>query len=43
MISDGFGLSGGIASLAAVWVVASIALIVARTAFFDKDAAKISK
>ena len=43
MISDGFGLSGGIASLAAVWVIASIALIVARTAFFDKDAAKIKK
>jgi sugar phosphate permease len=41
MISDSFGLSGGIASLAAVWVVASIALLVARMAFFDKDAKKI--
>ena len=41
MIGDRFGLSGGIASLAAVWVVASIALVIARTAFFDKDAAKI--
>ena len=43
IIGDNFGLSGGISSLAGVWVIASIALIVARTAFFDKDAAKISK
>ena len=43
IISDNFGLSGGIASLAAVWVVASIALVVAWGAFFNKDAAKISK
>ncbi|MBQ9892190.1 MAG: MFS transporter [Bacteroidales bacterium] len=43
MISDAFGLSGGIASLGAVWAVASVALLIARTAFFDKDAKKIAK
>ena len=43
IIGDSFGLSGGIASLAAVWVFSSIALIVARTAFFDKDAKKIQQ
>ena len=43
IISDNFGLSGGIASLAAVWVVASLALIVARIAFFEKDAKKIQQ
>ena len=41
IISDSFGLSGGIASLAAVWVIASLALIVARIAFFEKDAKKL--
>lgn len=41
MIGDRFGLSGGIASLAAVWVVAAIVLVIARMAFFDKDAKKI--
>lgn len=43
MISDNFGLSGGIASLATVWVVASIALVIAWGAFFNKDAEKIAK
>ncbi|MBQ1168058.1 MAG: MFS transporter [Bacteroidales bacterium] len=43
IISDNFGLSGGIASLAAVWVVASLALILARIAFFEKDAKKIQQ
>lgn len=41
IIGDRFGLSGGIASLAVVWVVSSIALLVARAAFFDKDAQKM--
>ena len=41
IISDNFGLSGGIASLAVVWVLASVALVVAWGFFFDKDAAKI--
>ena len=43
MISDSVGLSWGIASLGAVWAVASIALLIARTVFFDKDAAKIKQ
>lgn len=43
MISDSMGLSVGIASLAAVWIIASISLILARTFFFDKDAAKLQK
>lgn len=42
MISDSFGLSGGIASLAAVWVISSIALVIAWAAFFNKDSAKVS-
>jgi len=41
IISDSFGLSGGIASLAGVWVIASLALILARFAFFEKDAEKL--
>jgi len=41
MIGDRFGLAGGIASLAAVWVIGSLALLVARQWFFDKDAEKI--
>ena len=43
MISDAVGLSAGIASLGAVWAVSSIALLLARTSFFNKDAAKIIK
>ena len=43
IISDGFGLSGGIASLAAVWTLSSVALLLARMAFFDKDAKKIQQ
>ena len=43
IIGDKFGLSGGIASLAVVWVLASVALIIARTAFYEKDAKKIQK
>ena len=41
IISDSFGLSGGIASLAAVWVFASLALLLARIVFFEKDAKKL--
>ena len=43
IISDHIGLSAGIASLGAVWVAGSIALLVARVLFFDKDAEKIKK
>jgi MFS family permease len=43
IIGDNFGLSGGIASLAIVWVVSSIALIVAWACFFNKDSAKINE
>ena len=41
IISDHMGLSAGIASLGAVWVVGSVALLVARVLFFDRDAEKI--
>lgn len=41
IISDYMGLSAGIASLGAVWVVGSVALLVARVLFFDRDAEKI--
>ncbi|MBQ4299126.1 MAG: MFS transporter [Bacteroidales bacterium] len=43
MISDAVGLSAGIAFLGAVWALASVALLIARSAFFDKDAAKIKQ
>ena len=41
MISDSVGLSRGIALLGAVWALASVALIVARSLFYDKDVAKL--
>ena len=41
VIGDSFGLSRGIASLGAVWVVGGIALLIARLFFFDKDAVKV--
>ena len=41
IIGDTIGLSAGIASLAAVWVVGSIALLVARVFFYDKDATRL--
>ena len=41
MISDHIGLSAGIVSLAAVWIAGSVALLVARTLFFEKDAARL--
>lgn len=41
IMSDNMGLSAGIASLGAVWVIGSMALLLARLLYFDKDAAKI--
>ena len=41
LIGDRMGLSAGIASLGVVWAVCSVALLVARVMFYDKDAAKI--
>jgi MFS family permease len=43
IMSPKMGLSGGIASLAIIWVVASVVLIAARMFFFDKDAAALKK
>lgn len=37
VIGDRFGLSGGIASLAAVWILSGLVLILARIFFFDRD------
>ena len=41
MISDSVGLSKGIALLGGVWALSSVALIVARRFYYDRDAAKI--
>ena len=41
IISDQIGLSAGIVSLAAVWIAGSVALLVARMFFFEKDAARL--
>ena len=43
VVSDHFGLSGGIASLALVWVLSSVALVISWALFFNKDAAIIKK
>lgn len=43
LMSPKLGLSGGIATLGAIWVVAGIVLLVAKYFFFDKDAAKLRK
>ena len=43
IMSPVMGLSGGIASLAIIWVLAGIVLLVARIFFYDKDAAKLIK
>ncbi len=43
IMSPKMGLSGGIASLAIIWVIASVVLIAARIFFFDKDAAALKK
>jgi hypothetical protein len=42
-MSPKMGLSGGIASLAVIWIVAAVVLLVARAFFFDKDAAALKK
>ena len=43
VMSPVMGLSGGIASLAVIWVLAGIVLLSARIFFYDKDAAKLKK
>ena len=43
LMSPKLGLSGGIATLGAIWVVAGIVMLVAKIFFFDKDAAKLRK
>lgn len=42
-MSPKLGLSVGIASLAVIWVVAGIVLLVAKFFFFDKDAARLKE
>ena len=42
-MSPKLGLSVGIASLAVIWIVAGIVLLVAKFFFFDKDAAKLKE
>lgn len=41
LMSPKLGLSGGIATLGIIWVVAGIVLLVAKQFFFDKDAARL--
>ena len=43
LMSPKLGLSGGIATLGAIWVVAGVVLLVAKIFFFDMDAAKLRK
>ena len=43
LISPVMGLSGGIASLAVIWLVAGIVLLIARRCFYDKDAARLKE
>lgn len=43
LLSNRFGLSGGIACLAIVWVVAALVLLIAKINFFDKDSAKVKQ
>lgn len=43
IMSPKMGLSGGIASLAVIWVVAALVLFAARAFFFDKDAEALKK
>jgi hypothetical protein len=42
-MSPKLGLSGGIATLAVIWVVAGIVLLVAKFFFFDKDVERLKK
>jgi len=41
MLSSSFGLSGGLASLSVVWILASLVLLLARFKYFKKDAEKM--
>ena len=41
VMSPVMGLSGGIASLGAIWILAALVLLAARVFFFDKDAAAL--
>ena len=43
LMSPKLGLSGGIATLSVIWVVAGVVLQVAKFCFFDKDAAKLKE
>ena len=43
IMSPKMGLSGGIASLAIIWVFAGVVLLLARFAFYDKDASKLER
>jgi MFS family permease len=43
LMSPVMGLSGGIASLSIIWVLAGIVLLAARFFFYDRDAAKLKK
>jgi len=43
IMSPKFGLSGGIATLSIVWIVAGVVLLVARNVFFDKDVKKLKE
>ena len=43
LMSPKLGLSGGIATLAVIWVVAGIVLLVAKFFFFDKDVERLKK
>jgi MFS family permease len=42
-MSPKLGLSVGIASLAVIWIVAGVVLLVAKLFFFDKDAARLKE
>ena len=42
-MSPKLGLSVGIASLAVIWIVAGVVLLVAKFFFFDKDAARLKE
>ena len=41
-IQQHIGLSAGIASLSLIWIFSSIALLIARVCFYEKDAEKIA-
>lgn len=43
IMSPKMGLSGGIASLAVIWIIAGIVLLIARFCFYDRDAANLKR